>query len=147
MDIHPGARMIVKKRTLDRSVQELWKAWTSHEGLKSFFGRDNEVELRPGGKFEIYFLMDREPGFRGSESCQVLSFLPEKMLSFSWNVPPHFEELRRSCYRTWVVVLFNALSEGRTELVLSHLGWPDEADWDKAYTYFDEAWDEVLGGL
>jgi uncharacterized protein YndB with AHSA1/START domain len=94
---------IIKSRTLQADVASLWERWTTHEGLLTFFGSQNLIELKPGGAFEIYFLMENPEGFRGSETCKVLSFLPQKFLSFSWNVPPHFEALRKADYKTWVV--------------------------------------------
>jgi hypothetical protein len=30
---------------------------------------------------------------------------------------------------------------------MTHLGWGTGEDWDKAYAYFDRAWDGVLGNL
>jgi uncharacterized protein YndB with AHSA1/START domain len=84
-------KLIQKERIVPFSLTESWSKWTTHEGLKTFFGRDNKIELEIGGNFEIYFLMDNPVGLRGSETCKILSFLPREMLSFSWNAPPHFE--------------------------------------------------------
>ena len=121
--------------------------WTTHEGLLTFFGADNNVELIPGGAFEIYFLVDNPYGLRGSEGCKVLSFMTQKMLSFSWNAPPQFQQIRSGEYKTWVVVEFEQVSEGETKVTLTHLGWPQGKQWDKVYDYFTEAWDVVLERL
>lgn len=83
---------IVKSRRVPCTIETAWRKWTTHEGLLSFFGRDNRIELTPGGPFEIYFLMDNSPGLRGSEGCKVLSYLPQEMFSFTWNAPPQFPE-------------------------------------------------------
>jgi len=140
-------KQIRKRVQINLSIKETWHKWTTHEGLKSFFGRDNKIELTPGGSFEIYFILENPVGVRGSEGCKVLSFLPEKMLSFSWNAPPQFEKVRNSDYKTWVVVLFNEVSPEQTEISLSHLGWLADAEWEKVFEYFDKAWDMVLNGL
>lgn len=142
-----GARQIRKVRAVREPIAQVWERWASHEGLKTFFGRDNSFELRLGGPFEIYFLMDNPKGLRGSEGCKILSFLPERMLSFSWNAPPAFQEIRESEHKTWVVLLFRELGGRGTEVSLSHLGWPTGAAWEAVYSYFDEAWDEVLDNL
>jgi uncharacterized protein YndB with AHSA1/START domain len=140
-------KKIVKTRLVDKPIDDVWRRWTTHEGLKTFFGTDNKIELRPGGCFEIYFLMDNPIGLRGSEGCEVLSYLPEKMLSFSWNVPPEFEDLRKSGYKTWVVLLFSSTKDQNTEITLTHMGWPAEGGWEPVFDYFDKAWDTVLGRL
>ena len=38
--------------------------------------------------YELHFLEDAPEGRRGSESCRVLAFVPERLLSFTWNAPP-----------------------------------------------------------
>jgi len=140
-------RSIEKLITLNCSINVLWEKWTTHAGLLTFFGRDNKIELAPGGAFEIYFITDNPYGLRGSEGCKVLSYLPGKMLSFSWNAPPELAEARDSGYYTWVVVNFVELSEGESRLELFHLGWPEGKIWEEVFDYFDNAWDSVLDWL
>jgi uncharacterized protein YndB with AHSA1/START domain len=137
-------KQIQKTKIINCSSDTAWWKWTTHEGLLSFFGRDNKIELTPFGAFEIYFLMDNPYGLRGSEGCKVLSFLPKEMFSFTWNAPPEHKIARGSGYYTWVVINFKAISEGQTEISLIHLGWPSDKNWNAVYDYFDKAWDTVL---
>jgi len=76
-----SGKMIVHSKTIDCPVDTAWWKWTTHEGLLTFFGESNKIELHPGGAFEIYFSMDQPEGLRGAEGCKVLSFIPEKMFS------------------------------------------------------------------
>lgn len=138
---------IHKQITVHASLRDVWWRWTTHEGLKTFFGVDNQVELRPGGVFEIYFLMDNPPGLRGGEGNQILSFIPEHMLSFTWNAPPTIPEVREHEHKTWVVVHFSQIGAEQVQVTLDHLGWLDGEAWDEAYAYFEKAWDLVLNGL
>ena len=140
-------KSIVKYRVFQQSVEDLWQAWTTHSGLKTFFGVDNHVELKPNGAYEIYFMMDNPPGQRGSETCKVLSFIPKSMLSFTWNAPPQFEKMRKSDHKTWVVVEFKPYAEHSTGITLTHLGWLEGEEWNQVYDYFNSAWDEVLHAL
>lgn len=137
-------RAIKKRVRVNVPVEVAWKAWTTYEGLKSFIGIENEIELCIGGKFEIYFLMNNPIGLRGSEGCKVLSYLPQEMLSFSWNAPPQYKEIRESRYKTWVVVIFQRINESETEVLLNHIGWPDELKWNVVFEYFDKAWGHVF---
>ena len=140
-------KQILKSTVVGCSLDTAWWKWTTHEGLLTFFGEDNKIELAPGGAFEIYFNKDAPYGSRGSEGCKVLSYLPKQMLSFSWNAPPKFKEVRESDYHTWVVAEFKNESENRTEVTITHLGWPEDSRWDPVYEYFDKAWDTVIGWL
>lgn len=86
------------------SCEKMWWYWTTSEGLKSFFCESSRIEITPLGAYEIYFSMDWPEGERGSEGCKVLSYLPNKMLSFTWNAPPKYDEVRNHIYKTWVVI-------------------------------------------
>ncbi|MEZ6209879.1 MAG: SRPBCC domain-containing protein [Phycisphaerales bacterium] len=138
---------------IDAPIAEVWHAWTTSEGLESFLVEKANIELRPGGPYEIFFSMQAPEGARGSENCSVLSFLPNQMLSFQWNAPPKFEHAR--FIHTWVVVNFEELSPSRTRVDLTHLGFaenaadnPDHADeWKQVRAYFTNAWPSVLSAL
>jgi len=138
-------RILRKEIVVPATLEQVWNAWTSTKGVKTFFSSDAKVELAVGGPFEIYFLLDAPHGARGSEGCRVLSYLPPKMLSFSWNAPPEFGELRDK--HTIVVLQFGEIEPGKVKVALSQHGWGRGEDWDKLYDYFDKAWSYVLGNL
>ena len=140
-------KKIEKSVILNEDLGRAWWRWTTHEGLKTFFGVDNKIELKAGGAFEIYFLMENPPGLRGAEGCRVLSYLPEKMLSFSWNAPPDQAFVRNHAYQTFVVVELESASPQETRVSLTHLGWPEGDAWETAYAYFDPAWEFVMKRL
>ncbi len=138
-------KIITKDRTFACTRSEAWRKWTTHEGLRTFFGKDNWMELRIGGPFEIYFFGEQETGLRGSEGCTVLGFLPEEMLSFTWNVPPQFAEVRASGFQNEVVVTFEPAGENQVRIRITHSGWPEGEVFDEIFSYFERAWDVALG--
>ena len=142
-----SGRIIRKTRTVACAIDTMWWKWTTHEGLRTFFGQENTMELKVGGPFEIYFMMDSPVGLKGSEGCKVISYLPKEMISFSWNAPPKFPDIRNGEYHTWVVVTFKPVKGNRTEVRINHLGWLKGGEWDKVYEYFDKAWVSVLDWL
>lgn len=127
------------------SLEEVWKAWTTTDGVKTFFSSEAKVELAAGGAYEIYFDLDAPYGLRGSEDCRVLSYLPMEMLSFEWNAPPDFGDLRGK--HTIVVLQFEEIGPDQVKVKLSQLGWGKGEEWDKLFEYFDKAWSWVLGNL
>ena len=133
--------------------EKVWEAWTTNEGLKTFFCQFPKVDLRVGGTFEVLFSMDAPEGQRGSEGCKILSYKPGEMLSFSWNAPPKFEHARG--HHVWVVLELESADAGATRVTLTHMGWNEKkaefpehaAEWDAVREYFTGAWPYVLGNL
>ncbi|UCE96776.1 MAG: SRPBCC domain-containing protein [Candidatus Bathyarchaeota archaeon] len=95
-------RAIRKEIMVDAPVSEIWKAWTTTEGVLAFFAPKANIQLSIVGPYELLFDLDAPEGSQGGEGLKILSFLPEEMLSFEWNAPPQFPIVRRQ--RTWVVV-------------------------------------------
>lgn len=144
--------MELNDRTIEKSIvvkaprSVVWQMWTTEKGLCSFFPPQCHVEFKIGGAYEMYFLVDAEDGSRGSEGCKILSYLPERMLSFSWNAPPTIPTVRDHEHKAWVVIDLREHEEG-TEVLLYHLGFLEGDDWEKCIDYFEEAWGRVLNRL
>ncbi|HHH55356.1 MAG TPA: SRPBCC domain-containing protein [Bacteroidetes bacterium] len=136
--------MIEKNIIANIPIDQAWTLWSTSDGLKTFFGQDNNFELSKGGPFEIYFDMSQPPGLRGSEDCKVIDFIPQKMLSFTWNAPLSILEIRNSGYKTTVAVFFKSIDDGKTEIKLIHHGFMEGEKWIEYKKYFENAWDIVL---
>jgi uncharacterized protein YndB with AHSA1/START domain len=140
-------RQVIRKEVIvNASVEAVWRAWTTPEGAVTFFAPRANIRLALGGPYELYFDLDAPEGSRGSEGLKVLSFLPMEMLSFEWNAPPQYPNVRKA-QRTWVVVQFYPLGQNRVRVRLTHLGWREGEEWDKVFQYFKRAWNIVLGRL
>ncbi len=138
-------RSIDKEAVIDASLDAVWSAWTTDSGIKTFFGRDGNVELRPDGHYEIFFFPDNEPGMRGAEGTRILIVEPKKRLVFTWDAPPKWPDIRSQ--RTVVEVRLCAEGPDSTRVQLHHTGWGNGDDWAEVYDYFDAAWGVILRRL
>jgi uncharacterized protein YndB with AHSA1/START domain len=138
-------RALRKEALVAAPVPEVWKAWTTSEGIQGFFAPEAIVEPRPGGRFSIHFNPYAKDGLKGADDMRVLAVQPERLLSFTWNAPPHLPEARGQ--RTVVIVRLEPAAENKTQVRLTHVGWGDGGQWDQTYNYFDKAWGNVLAAL
>jgi len=138
-------RAIDKQVEIAASLDQAWEAWTTREGVTSFFAPDAMIEPRVGGAYAIYMDPLAAPGLKGADEMRVMAVQPKKMISFDWNAPPHLAEARRQ--RTFVIVRLEPLGERSTRVTLHHTGWGDGGEWDATYAYFDKAWGFVLANL
>lgn len=143
----PWERTLRKQVTVPAPVEDVWKAWTTTEGVTTFFGPQAKVEAVPGGPFEIYFDPNQPVGLRGSEGCKVQSIVPLKLFAFEWNAPPIIPAIRNSGLHTIVYVRLDQEGPGQTRVEVVHAGWGVGEEWDKTFSYFDQAWDAVLSNL
>lgn len=135
-------RSISVERLMDASPQAVWEAWTTEDGWKTTYGPDRpelkaNIELAVGGKYEWLF-----DGNIGSNDCQVLSYLPPRMLSFSWNAPVALAQTRSK--RTWMVIEIEPGDNGKSLVRATQLGFGAGPDWDQTKDYFEQGWAIVL---
>jgi uncharacterized protein YndB with AHSA1/START domain len=138
-------RSIDKDIVVAASVDEVWSAWTTREGIVTFFAPDAVVDARVGGAFHIHINPLAPAGQKGADDMRFLAIQPKKMISFDWNAPPNLPEARAQ--RTFVIVRFAPVDSKTTRVTLHHTGWGDGGEWDKAFAYLDRAWSGVLGSL
>ncbi len=138
-------RALDKQVVVPATLDQVWDAWTTREGIVSFFAPDARIEPRVGGAFQIYMDPGAPVGQKGADDMRFLALQPKRMISFDWNAPPHLPEARAQ--RTFVVVRFEPVDAASTRVTLHHTGWGDGGQWEQAYAYFDGAWAQVLANL
>ena len=137
---------ITVTRMVNAPLAEVWKAWTTAEGIESFWApKAAKVEPVPGGAFELWFGVNFPEGSRGSEGCLVHSVTPMEQFVFEWNAPPNIPMIRK--LRTLVYLDFKSLPNNQTELTLRNFGYGAGEDWAKNKAYFEKAWPGVMDAL
>jgi uncharacterized protein YndB with AHSA1/START domain len=135
-------RMLRADLTVEAPVAEVWKAWTTDEGIATFFAPEGHVDLRVDGTYDVWFDPKGKPGERGAEGMRILGIEPMKRFAFTWNAPQTIPAIRGQ--RTMVILDFAEAGSRTTRLRFTELGWGDGPDWDRAYAYFEHAWSAVV---
>ena len=108
------------------SVTEVWRAFSTREGLITWLTPDAVVDLRPGGDWICRF-----PG-GSTGGGTILSFVPEKELVVAALAPDSFPHVRAE--RTRAVFQFEP--RGSSTIVrLTQTGWKSGDEWTRAYEY------------
>lgn len=123
-------------------IQKVWDAWTTPEGTATFFAPAANIELFPGGHYEILFNPAAESGEQGAEGMRVLAVQKPAFLSFTWNAPPHLSDVRGQ--NTIVEVRLSSLVDSETLVQLRHGAWGNGGQWEDAYNYFSRAWTKTV---
>jgi uncharacterized protein YndB with AHSA1/START domain len=135
-------RLITAEVVVPAPLTDVWQAWTTPEGVQSFFAPRCRIDLRPGGAYEMLFDLDAEPGSQGGEGMVVMAIQAPHMLAFTWNAPPRLPSVRGQ--RTHVLVRLAETEDRQTRVTLRHDGWGEGGEWDAAFRYFCRAWSEVV---
>ena len=128
---------LILELSIPAPLPEVWKAFTTTDGLKSWLAPEVSVELRKGGAWLVKF-----PG--STAGGTIVSFVPQKELVLSALAPDRFPHVRAA--RTRAVFTFTP--KGNNTLVrLTQTGWQSGKEWDAAYEYLASANGEMLAML
>ena len=142
-----GERILRHEVVVDASLEDVWKALTTSEGLESFLAPVVYIELKTGGKFESNYQVGAKLGDPGTIHNQVLNYIPMEMFSIKVNLTEQFPQQAREAGTLFAVLTLQNLGSGRVKVTESMLGWGQGEEWDKTYRFFDSGNAYTLGQL
>ena len=90
---------IVVVKTINAPVADVWKAWTTADGIESFFApKAAKVEPWPGGAFELWFGVDLPEGRAAARAARCTASKPMEQFVFEWNAPPTIPAIRPAAH-------------------------------------------------
>jgi uncharacterized protein YndB with AHSA1/START domain len=121
-----AGKVLMIELTIPAPLPEVWKAFSTSEGLMTWLTPSATVDLRPGGDWICHF-----PG-GSTGGGTIMSFIPQQELVISALAPDKFPNVR--AHRT--TARFSFTPRGSTTLVrLTQTGWQEGDEWNKAYEY------------
>jgi len=139
-----AGRVLRVETTVNASAAAVWQVWTTPEGAQTFFAPKANIELRPGGAYEIFFNPADER--MSTKGRKVLSYETRQILSFEWNLPlDEFPD--QQTQRTWVVVTLQPTAASRTRVTITQLGLAEGPAWERAYAHMERGWRDLASRL
>jgi uncharacterized protein YndB with AHSA1/START domain len=120
------------------SLDQVWAAFTTNDGLAAWLWRDVRVDARPGGDWLALF-----PGSTGGGT--IVSLAPKRQLVIAALAPDRFPTVRKE--RTRATFEFAAVTPDSTDVTLVQTGWKAGEEWDAAYDYLADGNSELLNQL
>ena len=131
-------KMLRVEITVPASRSDVWKAFSTSEGLSTWLAPNSVVDLKPGGDWMVHF-----PG-GSTGGGTIVSFVPQKEIVISALAPDKFPTVRAQ--RT--TARFELEDHGTGTLVrLTQTGWKDGDEWDRAYEYLTAGNAQLLATL
>lgn len=122
----PDPQKLVIEMEVPARVAEVWKAFSTSEGLSTWLAPNCVVELRAGGEWTVHF-----PG-GSTGGGNIVSFEAEKQMVISALAPDQFPHVWAERTRA----RFEFEPHGDSTVVrLTQTGWKSGPEWTHAYEY------------
>jgi uncharacterized protein YndB with AHSA1/START domain len=159
-------RSIQLEAIINASPEELFRVWSTEEGMRRILAPKLVIDPRLGGRYELSFApeIDPEGETQGTKGSRILRWDPPRALAFEWATfvtskpkgmpglapPPYVTPQERAAmmpYPVWVELSFDPLGKNLTRVRLASHGFRTGEKWDEALRYFWSNWALALGRL
>lgn len=140
LSLAPGARAdsgpLVSEAIINAPVSEVWRLFTTKEGMEWWMVAHADIELEIGGLMRTHYDPKGTLGDPNTIVNQILSFEPERMLSIKvYQAPANFP-LGEAVRNMWTVLYFQPLEPGMTNVRVVGLGYGEDAESQKLREHF-----------
>lgn len=142
-----GERVLQQQAIVSAPLADIWRAFTTSEGLRSFMAPVALIDFRAGGIWEASYDPNAKIGDPGNIRNEVLAYVPMKMIVVRVvRTPPSFPhpDVAKS---VWTVLEFEDLGFNRVRVSSSMVGWRSGPEWDQIYNFFERGNAQVLSEL
>lgn len=141
-----GARLLQQSIVIDAAPAVIWKALTDEASYRQWQVPTSYIDFRLGGSVGVAFHPAWKPGGPVDLKQEIVSYVPERLLVFR-NVQAPPLPGAAAYPKVSIVIELRPAGEGRTEVVLSQVGYGTGADFDALYGFFKSHNPEFLTNL
>ena len=137
----------VYETEIEAPVADVWRAFTTSEGLRAWMAPLADVELAVGGKMRANYQSDGVLGDDHTIENTILCYDPRRMLALRATKFPAGFPFVNAARETWSVFYFDALEKDRTKITVVGLGYTEEPESQRMRSFFATSNAQVLDAL
>ena len=138
---------LLHEAVVDGSVDEVWAAWTTKEGLQAWMVAHAEFDLRIGGKMRTQYDPEGEIGDPTTIENTIICYDPNRMLSIKVSKVPEGFPFPQAVKSMWTVIYFEAQSTAKTHVKIVGLGFGEDEESKQMRAFFDRGNAQTLWQL
>jgi uncharacterized protein YndB with AHSA1/START domain len=129
---------IVHEGVVDAPLDQVWTAFSTGEGLRSWLAPHAEIDLRVGGIMRSNYNASGKLGDPETIENTILSFEPHRMISIRVSRAPENFPFPNAVYQMWTVVYFDAIRPNQTGIREVSLGFTTDPESQRMRAFFQK---------
>jgi uncharacterized protein YndB with AHSA1/START domain len=135
---------IVAEAVIGAPVHEVWAAWSTSEGLRSWLAPHAEIEMRVGGTMRVNYSAAGSLDDPQVIVNTVLAFEPDRMLSIQVGRAPANFPFPNAIFRMWTVMYFEPAESDHTRVRVVGLGFTADEESRRMRAFFERGNAETI---
>ena len=138
---------VVNEAIINAPIAEVWRVWTTPEGMESWMVAKTDIDLRVGGLWRTSYSKTSNLDDDTSIHQSILGFDPEHMFSFRTVKAPRNFPFPNAILKAWTVVYFEPAGDARTKVTARMLGFTEDAESQRMRAFFETGNKTTLDNL
>jgi uncharacterized protein YndB with AHSA1/START domain len=138
---------IVTEGILNAPVEEVWKVWTTKEGIESWMVAKTDIDLRVGATWRTSYSKASNLDDDTAIHQAILAFDPGRMFSFRTVKWPKNFPFPNAISGAWTVVYFERVTQARTRITVRMMGFTEDAESQRMRAFFESGNKMTLDNL
>jgi uncharacterized protein YndB with AHSA1/START domain len=128
---------VITEGIVNAPLEEVWKSFSTKEGIESWMVAKTEFELRVGATWRTSYSKDSNLNDDASIHHIILAYDPGRMLAFRTIKTPGNFPFPNAISKTWNVIYLESAGTGRTRVTTHMLGFEDNEESQNMRTFFE----------
>jgi len=137
---------VVTEAVVNAPVSEVWKAFTTREGMESWMVGRTEIDLQPGGSWRTSYRRESKLDDGTTIHHTILALDPERMLAYRTIKPPSDFPFPNAIVRTWTVTYLEPVGS-TTKVTVRMMGFGTDEESQKMRAFFERGNQATIDSL
>jgi uncharacterized protein YndB with AHSA1/START domain len=134
-----GEKVLQLSIVVPTNVDEVWKLFTTDEGLKKWIAPVAKIDMKTGGSIRTNYDPSKTVDDTTSIKLDIINYIEDEMLTLKVNLNNSFPaEAKKEDKNLQEILQFVKLDKNKTKIVSTMVGWGQGSHWDKAYNFFEK---------
>ena len=134
-----GEKVLQLSIIVPATVKEVWKLFTTDEGLKKWIAPVAKIDMKIGGSIRTNYDSNKTVDDSSSIKLDIINYIEYEMLTLKVNLNNSFPaEAKKEDKNLQEILQFVKVGEHETKIISTMVGWGQGSNWDKAYSFFEK---------
>jgi hypothetical protein len=134
-----GEKVLQLSIIIPMDKKEVWKLFTTGEGLKKWIAPVAAISMKTGGYIKTNYDANKIADDSTSIQLGIINYLEYEMMTLKVNLNNSFpEDVKAADNNLQEILQFSDAGNGKTKLVSTMVGWGEGDHWNNAYAFFEK---------
>ena len=133
----PAPAIITSEAILNAPLDDVWKAWTTREGIESWMVAKTDFKLEIGATWRTSYSKESTLDDDSTIQHLILAYDQGRMLAFRTVKPPKGFPFPSALAKTWTVVYLEPRGAAKTHITVRMNGYTEDEESQKMRAFFE----------